>query len=533
MIQRSSFLLAAVSAIALVAPGLAQTVPATPSQPAQSAEQVPPPSPAQIAATGPLSTLREALVKAYNGNPTLSGARAQLRATDENVPIARAAGLPSVGATADFDNNLVSDSNSLASPDRTLRAGVNLTVPLYQGGLVRNNVRAAERRVLAAREGLRGTESDLFTDVVSVYMDVIRDESIVQLNQQNVRVLEVNLQATQDRFEVGDLTRTDVAQSEARLAIARGQLRSAEAGLISSRENYVRLVGDAPGTLQPPPPLPNLPTAPEPAVEVALAENPNLGAARRSAEASRYDVGVARSSRLPRISAIAGGNYTNYLGSLGDDTNANIGQSGTAASAGLSLTLPLFQGGEPAARVRQAQALQSQAIERTTETERAVIANVRAAYSGWRSALAVIESSQVAVDANRLSLEGVRAENSVGNRTILDILNAEQELLNSQVTLVTARRDAYVAGFALLAAMGRAEAQDLGLDGGPLYDPVANYDRVRGRIWDWGGDPTPTAIAPPTTGSRAQTATVGPLEDPALDRPVDTGPYDPAGTTTP
>ena len=158
-----------------------------------------------------------------------------------------------------------------------MRAGVNLTVPLFQGGLVRNSVNAAERRVLAAREGLRGTESDLFTDVVSVYMDVIRDKSIVQLNQQNVRVLEVNLQATQDRFEVGDLTRTDVAQSEARLAIARGQLRSAEAGLIASRENYVRLVGDAPGTLQPPPPLPNLPAAPEPAVEVALAENPQSG----------------------------------------------------------------------------------------------------------------------------------------------------------------------------------------------------------------------------------------------------------------
>ena len=237
MIQRSSFLLAAVSVIAVAAPGLAQTVPATPSQPAQRAEQVAPASQAQIAATGPVSTLREALVKTYNGNPTLSGARAQLRATDENVPIARAAGLPSVSATADFDNNLASDSNSLASPDRSLRAGVNLSVPLYQGGLVRNSVRAAERRVLAAREGLRGTESDLFTDVVSVYMDVIRDESIVQLNQQNVRVLEVNLQATQDRFEVGDLTRTDVAQSEARLAIARGQLRGAEADRKSTRLN--------------------------------------------------------------------------------------------------------------------------------------------------------------------------------------------------------------------------------------------------------------------------------------------------------
>jgi outer membrane protein len=161
-----------------------------------------------------------------------------------------------------------------------------------------------------------------------------------------------------------------------------------------------------------------------------------------------------------------------------------------------------------------------------------VIAQTRSAFANWQSAQQVIASSQVAVDANRLSLEGVRAENSVGTRTILDILNAEQELLNSQVTLVTARRDAYVAGFALLAAMGRAEAQDLNLDGGPLYDPVVNYTRVRGKLSDWSQDPEPQPVATSTAQTPVQTPAVGPnplLNDPALQRPVDTNPRNPAG----
>ena len=522
--------LAAVSTLALATSAGAQT-----AAPVTTSPQAPPPpnqpvqGPVVPAGIGPATSLREALAKAYTGNPGLTAARAEVRAVDENVPIARSAGLPTLGATTDVNQNILSSGNSFTNPSRSLQSGVNLSVPLFQGGAVRNSVNAAESRVLAARSGLRGTESELFTQVVSAYMDVIRNEAVVQLNQRNVNVLQVNLQATRDRFEVGDLTRTDVAQSEARLAIAEAQLRSAEAGLIGAREGYLQLVGDVPGALEQPPELPNLPPDVNSAVGVAVEENPQLASAREIINATGYDVGVARASRLPRLSAIVGGTYTNYLGSLGDDTAVNVGQSGTAATGGVSFTLPLFQGGGPAARVRQAQALQSQAIEQATATERAVIANVRSAYSSWRSSLAVIESAQVAVEANRLSLEGVRAENSVGTRTILDILNAEQELLNSQVTLVTARRDAYVAGFALLSVMGRAEAADLGLDGGPLYDPVANYERVRGRIFDFDEDPKPTAQAPTTAGAPAQDATVGPIQDPALERPVDIDVSDPAG----
>jgi outer membrane protein len=339
-------------------------------------------------------------------------------------------------------------------------------------------------------------------------MDVIRDQAIVQLQRANLGVLTTNLEATRDRFQVGDLTRTDVAQSQARLALARSQYQSAQAQLINSREQYIRLVGEPADNLEPPPPLPNLPANPQVAVMTALDNNPGLLAALRQREASRYDVGVARAGRLPKLQAVGTANYVDYLGSLG----GGFLQTSRTAGAGLQATIPLFQGGLPSAQIRQAQARESQAIEVVTEVERGIVAQTRASYASYQASNEVIVSSQSAVDANTLSLEGVRAENSVGNRTILDILNAEQELLNSQVQLVTARRNSYVAGFSLLAAMGQAEARDLGLDGGALYDPVLNYNRVKNNIWDWNDDPKPAPVATRTVDTPAQTpAIIGPM----------------------
>ncbi len=476
---------------------------------------------ATLAAPVSAETLRDALAKAYRDNPTITASRAQQRATDETVPLAKAAGRPGVSATASVTDNVIRSGNSFTTPERAAQGGVQLSVPIYSGGAVRNSIRAAETRVEAGQAGLRGTEAATFTNVVAAYNNVLRDEAIVSLNAQNVKVLETNLKAAQDRFQVGDLTRTDVAQSEARLSLARAQLQGAQANLISSRENYVQLVGEAPGALEPPPPLPNLPDSPDVAVDVALQDNPDLIATRRQRDATRYDVKVARASRLPSVGIGVGENFTSYLGTLGAGTGLGVGQTGASTSIGVNLTLPIFQGGRPAAQIRQAQALRSQAIENTTAAERQVIAQTRSAYAVWRSAMEVIKSSETAVSANRLSLEGVRAENSVGNRTILDILNAEQELLNSQVSLVTARRDAYVAGFALLAAMGKAEARDLGLDGGPLYNPADNYNAVKNRISDFGAAPDPAAIAPATTKVPAQDATVTRPLDPELDTPVD------------
>ncbi|MCB2087677.1 MAG: TolC family outer membrane protein [Sphingomonadaceae bacterium] len=455
-------------------------------------------------------TLREALAEAYRTNPTLQGARAQQRATDETVPIEKAAGRPNVSTSGQYIEFLKQSSSSFTAPQRLAAAGIDLGVPIYSGGAVRNGVRAAETRVKAGQADLRGTESAVFSQVVAAYMDVIRAEAIVGLSANQVGVLEVNLQATSDRFEIGDLTRTDVAQSEARLAIARSDLRSAQANLISARENYIALVGKAPDDLQPPPPLPGLPDRVDEAVAIALEYNPDLIAARERSKASEYDINVAGAGRAPRVSVFANGDYTNYLGTLGGNIGVGVAQETTAAQAGVSLSIPLFQGGRPAALQRQAQARAAATLEQEIAVERGVIAQVRAAWSSWKAANEIVQSSQQAVAAAELSLEGVRAENTVGNRTILDILNAEQELLSAQVQLVTARRNAYVAGFSLLAAMGRAEARDLGLaeDAGVLYDPTVNYERVRGKFFDWDRDPDPVAQSTRTVDIPAADATI-------------------------
>lgn len=462
-----------------------------------------------LPAAASADTLRDALAKAYENNPTLTGARASQRVTDETVPLARANGLPNVGVQGSYTEYVLQSSNNFTSPDRAFSIGPQISIPIYQGGAVKNAVNAAEKRVEAGQANLRATESSIFSQAVAAYMDVIRDQALVALNRSNVDVLGVNRQATGDRFEIGDLTRTDVAQSESRLATARSQLQTAESRLISSRERYIQIIGDAPTDLQPPPPLPNLPASPQEAVTVALADNPDIEAAQITVDATRYDIRTAKASRLPQVSLTGQTGYVNYLGTIGSNTpGVSFAQSSTTGSAGITATIPIFQGGRPAAQVRQAQARSSQSMERLVETERSVVAQVRSAFASWQASLQVIQSAQVASDAAQLSLEGVRAENSVGNRTILDILNAEQEYLNAQVTLVSSRRDAYVAAFTLLAAMGKAEAQDLGLDGGALYDPQLNYDRVRNKIWDWDQDPAPAPQATTTVNTPAQNAQV-------------------------
>lgn len=476
-------------------------------------------------------TLQQALLQAYKSNPTITGARSGLRALDETVPLARANGLPQASIDSQYTESVVKGANSYLEPSRSVTVTPQISVPIYSGGGVRNAIKGAKTRVEAGRANLRETESDLFTEVVGAYMDVIRDEAIVGLNAQNVHVLEVNLKATNDRFQVGDLTRTDVAQSQARLAQARSDLETAQSNLIASRENYVRLVGTPPGELEQPPALPLLPRSPEEAVEIAMSDNPTLLAAKKTSDAYGYDVKVARADRLPKINLFASGQYFNYLGTLeGVGEAGRAPNSGKTAQAGVQLSIPIFQGGRPGAEVRQAQAYHSQAIENVTAAERQVIDNARSDYAAWQAAQQVIKSSEVAVDANRLSLQGVRAENSVGNRTILDILNAEQELLNSQVTLVSAQRDAYVAGFALLAAMGHAEAKDLGLAGSGLYNPLANFNRVNHKMWDWDEDPKPTPVATSTANTPAQGAQVDPSAVPALDSAIDSGPPNPALT---
>jgi outer membrane protein len=464
---------------------------------------------ALLAGTASADTLREALVSTYATNPTITAQRQLLRSTDASVAIARAAGRPTVGGTVAVNRDLT-QAGVFRRPGKGpfVTGGVDLNYPIFNGGSVRNAIEAARVRVDAGRATLRAVEGDVFTEAVAAYMDVIRDRAIVELNNNQVRVLTTNLEATRDRFQIGDITRTDVAQSEARLSQARAALATAQGRLSATEENYRRIIGRRPDALQPPPPLPPLPSSPDQAVQIALANNPDLIAITRQADAAAFDVRTARASRLPTVSAVASGDYSKTLG----NTNLPDGSatSGTATTVGVSGRIPIYQGGLPAARIRQAQALEGQTLELRIATERAVVSNTRSAFATYQAAQNAIASSQVAVSANELALEGARAENSVGTRTILDVLNAEQELVNAQVQLVTARRDAYVAGFQLLNAMGQAEADDLGLGGGPLYDPLGNYRSVAGNWNDWAGEPRANPVATRTVTPQEEAPGVTP-----------------------
>lgn len=460
-------------------------------------------------------TLQEALRAAYANNPTLTAQRANVRVADENVPLARAAGLPTVEGSATYQENVLQGDTPpggfLSNPDRQVVGQLSANVPLVSFGAVRQAVRAAETRVEASRLGLRSTESDLFTEVVAAYLDILRDQAVVQLNQRNEQVIRYTLRETVDRMQAGDRGPSDVAQSEARVSLAESQLETARARLIGSRENYIRLVGRPAGELELPPPLPAMPAEPGEAVQIALARNPELLAAQAQERAAAFDVEVANAERYPRLSAIAGINQYDYLGSLDPGTGPRNSDQGLTGFVGVSLSVPFFEGGRLSAQLRQSQARQSVAIEQTLIAGRALVAETRSAYATWRASNNVIESAQRGVSASGRLLTGLRAETRAGLRPLVDQLNAEQELLNAEVTLVTAQRDAYVAGFALLAAMGRAEAADLNFEGSMLYDPTLNYERVHDRVFQFGRDPAPLPAGTATLDTPPQDAAVKPV----------------------
>jgi outer membrane protein len=462
-----------------------------------------------MAAPAAGETLAGALAKAYRTNPTLNAARANLMATDENAPIQQAPGLPSLNLGSTFNENVLIPPGQFIVVPRTLNTQLALNIPFYNGGQIKNAVRAANGRIAAAEEQLRGTESGVFSQVVAAYNDVLRDMAIVEFNRANVKNLEVNLKSSQDRFEVGDITRTDVAQSEARLSQARGDLTTAEANLIASKERYIQQIGEPPEDLALPPPLPGLPASVDEAVEYAIKDNPDIAAALKNLEASGYDVKSARGGRLPTLAGFGRVNRNdNFGGVIVPPGFPKQPAQQTSGVIGVQANLPLYQGGLPAAQIRQAQARQSAALETQIGTERQVIQQVRAAYVAWKASLDVIKSAETAIAANSLSLDGVRAENGVGTRTIIEVLNAEQELINARVQLATSRRNAYVAAFTLLAAMGNAEARDLNLDGVTLYDPKVNARDARRSWFDWSGRQAPPAQSTRTVNTPAQDAAV-------------------------
>ncbi len=491
---------------------------------------------AAIGATGAAAdSLPEALAAAYETNPQLTVQRAIVRQTDEGVPQALASGRPTISASGVAQQS-ATDFNQ--DGGRYYNGALNLNQSLYRGGRTRSATSAAENRILAARARLRAVEDTVLLDVVTAYADVLRYQAVVELNQNQVKVLGRELQASRDRFEVGDLTRTDVAQSDARLANAQSNLVVAQGQLNTAKNAYLRVVGRPPVELAPLPPLPVLPGTVGQATDLANANNPSLVAARFDEAAARYDVSTIERQRLPTLTAGAGLNYTytqagtagfttTGTGSTGAGTSTGSGTVGTGATGaasivggdfhafqqtgGLTLTVPLYQAGLNGSQIRAAQAVRSQYMEQIGFVGRQAVETASNAFVSVATARAVITASESSVKANQLALEGVTQENQVGTRTVLEVLNAEQELVVARVNLAAARRDEYVAGYTLLAAVGEAEADPLDVPG-PHIDSTANARRVRHLWCDWRTDPDPAPLPLPDPASASKSVLIGPRQ---------------------
>ena len=423
-------------------------------------------------------SLNDALASAYRYNPQLDAERARLRGSDEEVARAMSGYRPIISATADVSHSyLRSKPPTTLTRARTDAAGygIGLTQNIFNGFQTTNAVRESEAFVRAGRETLRAVEHQILLDSVTAYMDVIRDQAIVRLRENNVNVLARELKAVQDRFSVGEVTRTDLAQSQARRALAVSNLDGARAVLKTSRANYERVIGHAPGSLtEPTPKAPGLPKSLQAAIEAANQENPNNIAALYREQAARHTVDRIRGELLPSVSLEAG--YDRDF----SETDGLDRRDAAATVAG-RVTVPIYEGGETRARIRQAKQQHVAFLQEIEQFRAETQAIVTSVWSQMEASRAQRESDQAQVDANRTALMGVREEEKVGQRTLLDVLNAELELLNAEVNLVTTRRNLVVLSYNVVASVGRLDALTTGVVS-DVYDPEANYRSVR-REW--------------------------------------------------
>ncbi len=417
-------------------------------------------------------TLTDALVKAYQNNPQLMAERANLRATDESVAQAIAQWRPTITINGNFtrsETETKSDVPAIVNENRTDTWGANVTASqtLFAGGTILAQRRQADAQVRAGRARLHATEQTVFLDTVTAYMNVVRDEAVVKLNKTNIELLQKQLEAARARFDVGEITRTDVSQAEARLAAGQFQLTAAEANLVASRTFYERTVGEAPGTLSPKPEVPVLPESETTARDTANKGNPQLAAAREVEQAADYAIDSAVGRLLPRVSVSASyGRSGQEFGpeTIGDDTRVSAQAS-----------WPLYQGGAEWSQIRQAKEFYNKARMDTEFARRSTDERVSNAWEAYRASRASSEANRQQVKASEIAFEGVQQELEVGSRTTLDVLNQQQELLNARVALVRSERDEVVAGFTLLSTVGKLTAANLELPV-EIYDPKANYN---------------------------------------------------------
>ncbi len=427
-------------------------------------------------------TLQQAFAAAYLTNPQLQAERANLRATDEDVPTALAGWRPTIisnvglsytqGSTTEPEGG-VPFTTSIATPG--YNANLTITQPIYQGGHTTALTHEAVARVMAERAVLIATEQTVFTNVVNAYVGVIQNQQNLQIQVNNERVLVEQLQATNDRFRVGEITRTDVAQAEAALATARAQRQQAEGQLQTAVATYVQVVGmSPPPNLIPPQPL-NLPVHNEQQVMAqAVSNNPNVIAALFTQSSDKDAVDVAFSAILPKVAAEAEylhGVNQNFRGFVDDDKEAV-----------LNFQIPIYQGGSEYAAVRQARQTEQYARRQVDVQRRTAL---QSAVSNWENLIAFrasIESNRAAVRSNIIALDGVERQAIVGTSTTLEVLQQQQTLLSAQLALVQSLSSMITASYSVAAAIGRLTARDLKLDV-PLYDETAYYKAVKDRLW--------------------------------------------------
>lgn len=434
-------------------------------------------------------SLADALVMAYRSSPELAAGRANIKALGEVAVQARAQGRVQVQGTASVTSQL----RSLTPLGRFQRLNrfvfpttmqLDVTQPLYTGGQVENATEAAETRITAEQARLIATEQSVLLNTVISYANVRRDQTLVSLGHNNVRLIKEQLRAARERFDVGEVTRTDVAQAEARLAAARSTLAAAQGQLAVSKEAYQRVVGQYPGKLQPLPPIPDLPRDIEAAFQIAMSDEPNIRAARLDRAAAGSDVRSAIGGLLPQVS---------LLGQVVKTDTINVDDdSQTSASIGVQVTIPFYSGGANYSRVRQAQAIVEGAEANITTLIKDVRQQVGVAWADLNVAKASIRAGNLEIRAAKIAFEGVQEEAKVGARTTLDVLDAEQELLDARGDVVTSRRDEYVASYNLLFSIGKLTTGHLGLDLGDTVSLSDYYDTVKDR--NFGYDQTDDTV---------------------------------------
>jgi outer membrane protein len=428
-------------------------------------------------------TMTQALAEAYNTNPQLLAQRALLRATDEQVPQALSGWRPTVNFTGQVGGaraGFIAPANSAFSTFFQNSVNLQITQPVYSGGRTLAQTRQAINTVQATRAQTLAVETSVFQAVAQAYLDVVRDQALVEVDRNNVAVLRQQLEATQDRFRVGEVTRTDVAQAESSLAQAIGTLTAAEGTLRQSQAEYVRAVGQQPGRLLLPRERPTLPATREEAQTLAADNNFNVISANFSELAARDNIAVVRGQLLPQISIV--GSLSRAEAPSITFTNA-LENTGTIAA---QMTIPLYEGGAIYSQTRQAEQTVGQRRSQVDDARRAAVQTATQSWETLKAARASIASFAAAVRAAQIALQGIQQEALVGTATTLDVLVQNQQLLTTQEQLIVAEHDSALAEFNLAAAIGRLIAPDLHLPV-QLYDMERHYKEVKDKWIGFGG----------------------------------------------